>query len=319
MKRWLVLALPCALLSVSAVGQARTIDRVVAVVNDEIILDSELEEFTAPLLKAPLDLDTPDGASAFDALKKKSLDRLIDTRLIGQQAAELNLKVTSEEVDRAVDEIKKQNKIEDAEFEEALKGQGFTLEGYRKNLSRQLLDMKVVNTAVRGRVVISDDEVRTAYNQSDRQNAGERLAHLREIVIAVPKNATTAEVGKKQALAAKVATQASSGKDFSALAKAYSESDTRADGGDLGFVQAGNLVEALGEVVTQMDPGDVRGPVRTQVGWSVLQLVEWKAGNLRPYDEVKDQLRRQLYDQQVEKATAAWIKELRRKAHIDVR
>ena len=319
MNRCLVAASVSALLSISGLAQARTIDRVVAVVNDEIILDSELEEFAAPLLKAPLDLDTPDGASAFDALKKKSLDRLIDTRLIGQQAKELNLKVSTEEVDRAVDEIKKQNKIEDADFEEALKSQGFTLEGYRKNLSRQLLDMKVVNTAVRGRVLVSDDEIRTAYNQSDRQNAGERLAHLREIVILVPKTATAAEVGKKQALAAKVVAAANTGKDFVELAKAYSESDTRADGGDLGFVQAGNLVEALGEVVTQMDPGDVRGPVRTQVGWSVLQLVEWKAGNLRPFDEVKDQLRKQLYDQQVEKATNAWVKELRRKAHVDVR
>ncbi|MEO6952523.1 MAG: peptidylprolyl isomerase [Polyangia bacterium] len=323
MNRWLVVArlwaLPLGLLSFAGVAHARTIDRVVAVVNDEIILDSELEEFTAPLLKAQLDLDTPEGASTFEALKKKQIERLVDTRLIGQQATELNLKVSSEEVDRAVDEIKKQNKIADAEFEEALKGQGFTLEGYRKNLSRQLLDMKVVNTAVRGRVIVSDEEVRTAYNQSDRQNAGERLAHLREIVIEVPKDATTAEVAKKQALAAKVVAMANSGKDFVELAKAYSESDTRADGGDLGFVQAGNLVDSLSDVVTQMDPGDIRGPVRTLVGWSVLQLVAWKAGNLRPFDEVKDQLRRQLYDAQVEKATAAWIKELRRKAHIDIR
>ena len=109
------------------------------------------------------------------------------------------------------------------------------------------------------------------------------------------------------------------GADFAELAKSYSESDTRTEGGDLGFVQAGNLVDTLASVVTGMDPGDIRGPVRTETGWEVLQLVEWKAGNLRPYAEVKEQLRRQLYDAQVAKATESWVKELRRKAHIDVK
>jgi peptidyl-prolyl cis-trans isomerase SurA len=303
----------------TSAAHARTIDRVVAVVNDEIVLDSELEEFTAPALRAPIDLDTPEGASTFETLKKKSLDKLIDQRLVNQQAVELKLTVGPDEVDRAIDEIKKQNKIDDAEFVDALKAQGLTLEGYRKSMKKQILDMKVINTAVRSRVQVTEEEVKTAYNQSDRQNAGERLAHLREIVINVPKSAGPAEVQKKQQLAARLEAQAVGGADFAQLAKSYSESDSKAEGGDLGFVQAGNLVEVLGDVVQQMDAGDIRGPIRTATGWSVLQLIEWKSGNLRPYDEVKDQLRRQLYDAQTQKATEAWVKELRRRAHIDVK
>ena len=177
----------------------------------------------------------------------------------------------------------------------------------------------MVNTAVRSRVSISEEEIKTAYNQSDRQYAGERLAHLREVVLKLAKDASNEEVEKKRKLAAKVLTEARNGRPFVELAKAYSESDTKAEGGDLGFVQSGNLVDELGEVVTQMDPGDVRGPIRTAQGFSVLELVEWKSGNLRPFEEVKEQLRRQLYDQQVEKATSAWVKELRKKAHVDVR
>ncbi len=316
MRRALLTAL---LLSSPFLAGARVIDRVVAVVNDEIVLDSELEQWAAPALRNPVDLDTPEGAAMFEALKKKSLEKLIESRLIAQQAHELKLSVSADEVDRAIDEVKRQNKLDDATFAEALKGQGFSMDGYRRNLKKQILELKVLNTAVRSRVQVSEEEIRTAYQQSDRQNAGERLAHLREIVLKVEKDASTEEVDRKRRLAAKLVIDARSGKAFDELAKAYSESDSKADGGDLGFVQTGNLVDALAEVVAQMDPGDIRGPLRTSAGFSVLELVEWKSGNLLPYDQVKEQLRRQLYDQQVEKATASWVKELRKKAHVDIR
>ena len=319
MRRFVVCLVFGVALGLPLLGAAKTIDRVVAVVNDEIILDSELEQFTAPNLRNPVDLDTPEGASMFEAMKKKQLDHLIESRLISQQAAELKLTVTADEVDRAVDEVKRQNNIDDKSFAEALKSQGFSIEAYRKNLKKQILELKVVNTAVRSRVSVSEEEVRTAYHQSDRQNAGERLAHLREVVINVPKDASSELVVAKRRLAARVIGEARTGRPFMELAKAYSESDSKADGGDLGWVQAGNLVDVLGEVVRGMDPGDVRGPIRTAAGFSVLELVEWKSGNLKPYDEVKEQLKRQIYDTQVEKATAAWVKELRKKAHVDVR
>ena len=314
------IALVLALALAPAAAFGKTIDRVVAVVNDEIILDSELDQWTAPQLKAPVDLESPEGARVFEQLKKKSLDRLIESRLIAQQAAELKLTVTNDEVDRAVEEVKHQNNLDDATFAEALRGQGYSMDAYRKNLKKQVLELKVVNTAVRSRISISDEEVKTAYNQSDRQNAGERLAHLREIVVAVPKGASAADVEKKRVLAGKILSEAhGAGKDFSELAKQYSESETKSEGGDLGWVQSGNLVDELGEVVVAMDAGDVRGPIRTGQGFVLLQLVGWKAGNLRPFAEVKEQLRRQLYDAQVEKAMGAWVKELRRKAHVDIR
>jgi peptidyl-prolyl cis-trans isomerase SurA len=309
----------CLALRTATPAAAATIDRIVAVVNDEIILDSELEQFAAAQLRNHVDLDSPDDARAFGALKKKQLERLIESKLIAQQAHELKLSVTADEVDRAVDEVKKQNNIDDAAFVEALKSQGFTMDAYRKNLKKQILELKVINTAVRSRVSVSEEEVKTAYQQSDRQYAGERLAHLREIVLKLPKDAPPEELEKKKRLAAKVIAEAHAGRSFTELAKAYSETETKAEGGDLGWVQSGNLVDELAEIVRTMDPGDVRGPIRTAAGLAVLELVEWKSGNLKPYAEVKDQLRRQLYDQQVEKATAAWVKELRKKAHVDVR
>jgi len=121
-------------------------------------------------------------------------------------------------------------------------------------------------------------------------------------------------------VAAKVVELSRSGTKFEELAKQYSDDDgTKVSGGDLGWVGKGVLVEQLDDAMQAMEPGDVRGPIRTERGFVVLQLVERKSGDLRPYDEIKDQLRKQLYDQQVEKAQQSWLRELRKKAHVDIR
>jgi peptidyl-prolyl cis-trans isomerase SurA len=297
----------------------RVVEKIVAVVNDEIILLTELDQAAAPLVKGA-DPDTAEGKKAWDEGRHKALDQMIDQHLVMQQATELKLSVSAEEVERATEEVKRQNKLDDATFVEALKQQGFTMDTYRKNLKRQILELKVINTAVRSRVSVSDDEVKTFYQQNERAMAGEKTVHLRQILVAVPEGAPPDDVERKKRIAGRIVELARSGRSFTELAKQYSDDETtKAEGGDAGWIGHGVLVDALEEVIAGMDAGDIRGPVRTGRGWHVLQLVERKAGDLRPFDEVKDQLRKQLYDQQVDKAQQAWIRELRKKAHIDVR
>ena len=298
------------------------VERVVAVVNDEIILETELEQYARRNIAGPI--PTPrEGKKAWDELKRKALDGMIDSRLVQQQAVELKLSVTPDEVDRAIEEVKEQNKLDDATFREALEQQGFTLEGYRKKLKKQILELKVVNTAVRSRVTVSDDEVQDLL-QAERAAAGRR----RSAVAPAP------DPGRgppDRASDADVAAQASGSpprwSSWRAAAPASpswpsstrDDDGTKTSGGDLGWVGKGVLVDALDEAMAAMEPGDVRGPIRTDRGWVVLQLVERKSGDMRPYDEIKEQLRKQLYDQQVEKAQQSWLRELRKKAHVDVR
>jgi parvulin-like peptidyl-prolyl isomerase len=185
-------------------------------------------------------------------------------------------------------------------------------------LRKQILEMKVVNTAVRSRITVSDEEVRTYYKQNEKLTAGDRQSHLRQILVAVSDRGDDADTKKR--VAQKVTDLARSGTSFTELAKQYSDDDgTKAAGGDLGWVGKGVLVDELDEAVTAMEPGDVRGPIKTARGWIILQLVERKAGDLKPYEEIKEQLRRQLYDQQVEKAQQSWLRELRKRSHVDVR
>ncbi len=316
----LALGLLCVVARPARGAQRRVLDRVVAVVNEEIVLETELEQWAAQQLKG-VEFDTDEGRKQWEANKRKALDSMIEGRLIAQQATELKLAVTPQEVDRSIEEIKKSNNLNDEQLAEALKAQGFTLESYRKSLKRQIVEMRVISTAVRSRVSVSDDEVRAYYLQNERQLAGDKQAHVRQILIALAPDASVEDVARRQTTATQVTTLARQGRSFVELAKAYSDdSVTKAEGGDIGWINKGALVEErLNDVIAGMDPGDVRGPIRGARGFYVLQLVERKQGDLKPYEEVKEQLRRQLYDQQVEKSTQSWMRELKKRSHIDIR
>jgi parvulin-like peptidyl-prolyl isomerase len=308
----------------SSPAQAATvIDRIVAVVNDDIILESEVNQAAVMSMRAELgelDLESAEGQRKFEAHRRKTLDSLIEKQLLAQQAKELKIYVAEDEMKRALEDVKKSNNLTDFQFSEALKQQGFTLDGYRKTLRQQLLELKVVNQTVRSRISIGDDEVRAYYAQTVRQATGDQLqVHLLQILIPVAKNATEAVINEKRSHAGKLVDQLRSGADFVTLSKQLGDEGANKVSGDMGWVARGDLPEELRDTVASMDAGDLRGPVRSERGFHIVQLVEKKNAEVRSFDEVKENLRRQLYDQQVEKGILSWTKELRRKGHIDVR
>jgi parvulin-like peptidyl-prolyl isomerase len=312
-------ALCLSLLSAPALA-GTVVDRVVAVVNDEVILLSEVDQMAAPTYREAADLSTLEGRRKFDAHRRKVLDSLIEKQLIAQKAKEMKIQVTLDEVRRAVEEVKKNNGLDDAQFREALRQQGFSIDSYQKQLRQQLLELKVINQEVRSRVSVADEEVRAHYAQSVRQAAGdESQVHLRQIFLALPKGADQATVEARSKVALALVEQARAGADFAGLARKQGEDPLSRAGGDLGWIARGDLPDQLREVVASMEVGDVRGPVRSDRGLHVIQLVEKKEGGAKSYEEMKEQLRQQLYQQQVEKGISNWTKELRRKAHVDVR
>lgn len=314
-----------ALLGLGAPAQAGTvIDRIAAVVNDEIVLDSEVTQATNQTLKAEVgdtDLSTPEGQRKYEAHRHKMLDMLIERVLVAQKAKEMKIEVTEDEVRTAADSVRTSNNLSEEQFAEALKQQGFaTIADYRKAMRKQLLQLKVINQEVRSRISVPDDEVRSYYAQSVRQAAGDQMqVHLRQIFIAVPPNATSGQMEEKRRLANKVVGELRGGLDFAEAAKKYGDDAASKAGGDLGSLQRGDLPAELRETVAGMDQGDLRGPIVSDRGLHILLLVEKKSGDVRPFEEAKEDLRKQLYEQNMEKAIANWTKDLRRKAHIDIR
>src|SRR5207247_2966457 len=208
------------------------------------------------------------------------------------------VQVTQEDIDKAVEDIKKQNNISQDQLLDALKEQGLTLQTYRQDLKRQLTRLKVISIAVRSRVNVSDDDLKAYYEQNVRAVGADRKVRSSHIFIAIPDNATTQVVEQKRKLAGELVQRARGGEDFAKLARENSEAPaTRKDGGDLGWFGKGALPPAVEEIVFAMDPGEVRGPIRAERGFHVIKLIDRKDEQARPFAEIKDHLRAQLLQQ----------------------
>jgi parvulin-like peptidyl-prolyl isomerase len=300
---------------------ARIVERIVAVVGGDVILKSDLDERMRPVMnEVEKEADPKAREKKLSMLQHEVLDRLVDEQLILQQAADLKVQVSPDDVDKAVDDIKKQNNITDQQLEAALKDQGISMTSYRQDLKRQITRLKVIGIAVRSRVTVSDDDIKTYYDQNVRASGADRKVKASHIFIAIPEAATTSDVEQKREFAAGLVQRARGGEDFAKLAREHSEDPaTRQSGGDLGWFGKGALPPAVEEIVFGMEPGEVRGPIRAERGFHVIKLMERKDEQAKPFAEVKEQLRAQLFQQEMEKQTRTWLQELRKKAHIDTR
>jgi len=298
---------------------ARMVEKIAAVVGENVVLASEVEEKAAPLMADVSRVTDPDKRAArASALRREVLERLIDDELILQQAGELKLTVTSEQIDSSIEEIKKQNNIDDDQLREALKQQGMSMASYRADLKRQLLRFRVINIAVGSRVNVSDDEVKAYYERHMKGSANVQV-RASHIFIAIPDGADVAAAAEKEAQAKKILERAKT-EDFAKLAREVSDDTaTRADGGDLGYFGKDMLPKPIEELVFAMKVGEVRGPVRADRGFHVIKLVDRKVKDAKPLDDVKDDIRMQLRQKDMERQTKIYLTELRKKTLVDIR
>jgi len=226
--------------------------------------------------------------------------------------------VTSEQIDSSIEEIKKQNSIDDDQLREALKAQGMSMASYRADLKRQLLRFRVLNIAVGSRVNVSDEEVKAYYERHMKGSANVQV-RASHIFIAIPDGADLATAADKEAQAKKILERAQK-EDFAKLAREVSDdAATRADGGDLGYFGKDMLPKPIEELVFAMKPGEVRGPVRADRGFHVIKLVDRRIKDPKPLDDVKDDIRMQLRQKDMERQTKIYLTELRKKTLVDIR
>ena len=297
------------------------VERVAAVVNDTVILESEVVSKAAVLMQQESeDADPKRREQMWRQTVRRTVDQMVDEELIGEAAVEAKLEVTDAEVGRAIDEIKRQNRVTDRQLEQALAAQGLTMGEYRRDVRKQILRLRAVSVLVRPRVQVSDADVKARFDKIAGQSTAVTEIKVRHILLALPDKATAAQQEDARRRAGDIVSRVRGGEDFAALAKTTSEDPaTKAGGGDLGWYKRGELPTEWEEVLFGMNEGEVRGPIKGPRGLHVFQVQELKKEATRPFDEVKEQLREQLFTEEMEKQTKVWLEELRRRAHVEVK
>lgn len=303
---------------VQTVHAAVLLDRVVAVVNKEVITWSDLykmmESEATDQMKA---LDEEQRRKVFRDNEAVFLDKLIDVKLQILEAHKVGISVSAEDVKEAMENIKKKYSLTDASLEESLKKEGLTLEDYKTRLSEQILLSQFVNQQIRNKIVVSEEEVKRfmlAHREGFAGGDGESFK-LRQIFLKRPKDDNEKKAVEDKA--SLVVQRLKGGEDFSKLAKEYSEDPTGKLGGDTGYIKKSYMAKEFIDALSQMNSGDISRPFWTEKGLHIIRLDEKVSA--QSADETKESVRKRLADEQFLEKYHGYVKSLREKARIEIR
>src|SRR5678816_3498915 len=278
---WLFVGL--ALTATTAFSQTRELsssgvllDRIAAVVNDGVVLVSQLDEQTDEIIQRLRQQKTE--LPPRNVLRKQILERLIIEEVQMQRASRLGIEVSEEMLNGALEDVGKRNNIPFPDLPRALAQQGIDYRDYRDEIRRQMTLQLLRQRDVIGRINISPRELEqfmARQQNAPDQNTEYNISH---ILISVPVTASPEQIETREQRAKEVYDKAKGGEDFAQLAVAYSESSTNIEGGSLGWRRGPQLPSIIAERIAQMKAGEVSEPIRTPSGFHLFRLNELRGG-----------------------------------------
>lgn len=307
-------------------AEASIVERVVAVVGERPILLSELRLRARPhLIRIAMMSKNPSQQAAEENdTFKEVLSRMIDERLEDQAADKAHLSVSPEEIDNGIRQVAAQQRIDPRTLIAEAKRQGLTEQDYRDEIRRQVLEGKLVQLRVRGRVRITDDDARTAYATFVREVTQQSPVDLRILVLSIPPGTSHETAAARVVFAEELSRRARAGEDFCNLVLQYSDDQsTKPTCGSRGPLPMQALFPELQEVAKTQKPGETSAPIvfKDPTGQQAVLVVQTSTtpGKIPSFDEVREQMTERAYMDATERQRKAWLQELRRGVYIDVR
>ena len=299
---------------------AETIDKVVAIVNGEVITLTELNEAVSFLLNNTEDMTNFDGVKTDPAeIKRKVLDRLIDNKLIEQETKKIGIVVSEKEIDTALENIQKENSISRKELVEKLESKGMSLEKYREQIRHGMEKMMLVNREIKSKVVVNENELKKYYTENMDSFQMVTEVRIQHILLPIPPNADEAKTKDVYEKARELLVKLDNKEDFGKLAKMYSQEPSADSDGDMGWFKRGEVTPFLEKVVFSLKVGEISDIIRSGLGVHIVKLMDRKEEGGRPFEAVKDEIKDTIYIKKVEKEFKEWFEGLRKKSFIKVK
>ncbi|MDZ4184767.1 MAG: peptidyl-prolyl cis-trans isomerase [Desulfuromonadales bacterium] len=299
-KEWFLFLL-CLFLPLNSL--AVELNRVVAVINNDAVTSLQLDKALAAA--------APESAAIDE--RRQVLERLIEESLMRQRAEEIGLSVSDEEVEAAVQDVLRQNRLTKEQLDVALTQQGIAPDDYRLGLRRQILRFKLVGREVQSLIEVSNREIQDYYGANSaayRQAARIALQH-----ISFPLTGQDAKVQEERGNAARAALR--SGTEFaSVLAAAVQDG---ADGGDMGELYLEDLTPAFAAAVKDLPVGGSSELIASEQALHLFVVTARTPGKVRSLDEVREEIRSQLAEQKRATAAKDWLEGLKKRAHIEIK
>ena len=281
---WLALISTTALSAIPERPQREELDRIVAVVNDDVILRSELEQYLRKIVTQLRARQT--RLPPLDVLQRQALERMVLRRLQLQLAERTGIRVDDETLSRAIRNIARQNHMSIPELRSALQQDGIDYDSFREDIRQEIVLARLKQRQIDNRVQVSDQEVEDFLERMKKQQRQDRLYNYSHILIALPEAPTPEQVQAARQKAEKVLAELRQGANFAHVAVSVSDGQKALEGGEQGWKSLDQLPTLFADVLARMQPGEVSDLIQSPSGFHILRL-----------NEVKDKSQRHLVEQ----------------------
>jgi peptidyl-prolyl cis-trans isomerase SurA len=320
-----VLAVVILLMAGTALAQTKVVEEIVARVNADIILKSELENRRAQV-RAQLAEPEPRGAGlsgaqleqAFQEQSKGALRDLIDEALLLQQAKEMGLSADLELL-KTMERLRVERKHETAEsLEKEIVDAGYNLNDFKQDIRTRYLTSQVLQREVYGRVIVTNEEMRKYYDEHVKDFDRPAGLRIREISI-YTENRGPEEIANQRKKAEEALAAVKKGDEFGEVAAKFSESPTAQEGGDLGFLAKGELAQPLEEPALKLEKGQTTDILTLPYGFVILKVEDKHTGGILTFDLAQREVNEVLWQQAIPSKIREYLTKLRTDGFIEVR
>jgi peptidyl-prolyl cis-trans isomerase SurA len=306
------------LLSFVGLSSAAVVDRIAAVVNEEVVTLSEVYELGRPFISERVK-SAPEDDQARRVAELEVLDTIIRRRLISQEMRRLELSVTDVEIDRAIDEVARRHGADRDKVRAEIERSGITWTQYRSEIRETLEEQKFTGAIIRPRVSENEDQIRDAYRRMSDGADAPQVAELGALFMSFP---VGADAGAKEAIVAKANAarrRAAKGEAFSKISKELDQGPYGPKDGAMGTYKQGELLEILDKPAFATAVGEVSEPIVTPQGVFLIEVRSRKAAPLRKYEEVRDEIASRIYQGQIAREKDSWYQQARRAAAVEIK
>jgi len=308
------------------VAEASIVERIVAVVGERPILLSELRLRGRPhLYRIAASTANPTAQAAQESeMFRELLNRLIDERLEETAAEKARVNVSPEEIDNGIRQVAAQTKLSPKQLVDEAKRQGLTEQDYRDEIRRQVLEGKLIQLRVRGRVRVTEQDGRASFARYVKEFTQQQPVDLRILVLNMPPGSSEQTIAARQVLAEDLSRRARAGEDFCQLVQQFSQDPTTLNTcGSRGALPMSGLFPELQQLATSLKPGETASPIpyRDPMGNAAILVVQLASAQpkLPQYEQVKEQMMERAFVEATDRQRKLWLGELRRGVYIDVR
>ena len=300
--------------------QAGVADRIVAVVNDEVITLSELNKALEPYqAKIEASYTGVGREKALTEARMTLLNRMIDNLLMEQQARKAGIVIQDQEVTGAIKDLLERRKLSQEDLRKMLEREGTTMEAYKKGVLDQLVRIRLVQREIKSQVAVSDEEIGEYYRKHREDYEGKDTVRIKQILLPLPKEDDPAAKEKLRTDAEAIHKRLLAGEPFDLLSAKYSQGSAAAAGGDIGYIEKGMILHEVEEVAFGLPLNQISGIIESPIGFHIIQVIDRRGGGFKAIESVREEIREKIDQEKMEKKFGEWLEELRKKSHIEIK